>query len=146
MSHVATVDVNITDLDALQAACNRLGLELRRGQQTYKWFGHSVGDYPIPQGFTAEDLGKCEHAIVVPGHEDAYDIGVIKRRDGRPGFCLQWDFFAGGYGMQDRVGENCNKLAQSYAVCAASKAAQRNGFQVQEQLRADGSIALNFSK
>lgn len=142
MSHVATVDLEIRDLGALGEAAKRCGLELKRGQTSYRWYGRSVGDYAIPEGFTADELGKCEHALCVPGNDRAYEIGVVKRRDGRPGYVLQWDFYAGGYGLQDLAGENCNKLRQAYALTVARKQLMRQGYQVSEQRQADGSVVL----
>jgi hypothetical protein len=62
MSHVAIIDLAIDDLDSLRRACSRLGLELVQ-QDTYRWFGYSVGDYPLPEGFTKDNLGRCQYAI-----------------------------------------------------------------------------------
>src|SRR6266446_5904173 len=103
MSHVAEIDMEIKDLDALKAAAQDLGLEFCEGQQTYKWYGHSVGDFPMPAGFKEQDLGKCEHALRVKGNPGAYEIGIVPRRDGRPGYTLLWDFWAGGLGLQNKV-------------------------------------------
>ena len=162
MSHVATVDLEIKSLDDLDAACRRLGLELVRGQETYHWYGRSVGDYPLPQGFTADDLGKCAHAIRVPLSKAAqviqpyvsdwgsdakpYEIGVVARRDGKPGFSLMWDFFEGGFGLESIVGAECKHLRQAYAVCAATRAARQQGMSVKEVRRSDGSVQLVCSK
>ncbi len=143
MSHVATIEIDIKDINALDRAAKRLGMTLVQGQQTYKWYGRSVGDYPLPQGFKAEDLGKCEHALVVDGADkQTYEVGVVRRRDGRPGFVLQWDFFAKGYGLEARVGKDCQKLRQAYALEVAKMQAQRKGFRVTEQMQADGSVDL----
>lgn len=142
MSHIATIQVEIRDLDCLRAAAKRLGLEWREGQQKYRWYGRSVGDYPLPTGFAAEDLGKCQHAIGVPGKADAYEVGVVARRDGKPGYTLLWDFWSGGHGLQDAVGQDGRKLIQAYAVEVARKQARLGGFVVSEQARADGSIKL----
>jgi hypothetical protein len=146
MSHVATVDLEIKDLDALDGACKRLGLELVRGQQTYRWWGRHVGDYPVPAGFTKEDLGRCEHAIRIPNDQSAYEIGIVRRRDGKPGYALMWDFFAGGMGMQKHVGEGCAKLKQAYALSIATRTAQRNGFRVTEQQGPNGTVVLRCTK
>lgn len=149
MSHVATVNLEVKDLDALEAACKRLGLELRRGQQTYKWFGAHVGDYPLPEGFQEEDLGKCDHAIAIaagPKSEIAYEIGVVRRRDGKPGYTLLWDFWQGGNGLQAKVGQDCNRLRQAYSIEVARKHAQRQGYRVQESLQPGGAIKLLLSK
>ncbi len=143
MSHVAEIQVEIKDLDALEAACKRIGtLELVRDQKVYKWWGSSVGDYPLPEGFTAEDLGKCDHAIRVKGDKHAYEVGVVRARNGKQGYVLHWDFFNNGYGMQAQVGENCKHLRQAYAVEVAKKAAKRQGMNVREQKQQDGSIRL----
>jgi hypothetical protein len=146
MSHVATIEIEIRDLDALDAAARSLGLELVRGQTTYKWYGRHVGDYPLPAGFTREDLGRCDHAIRVPGNNQAYEIGVVKRRDGRPGYVLLWDFWRGGYGLVEKVGENANRLKQAYAIEAAKRAAWRAGHRVLGEIRkADGTIVLRIA-
>jgi hypothetical protein len=149
MSHVATVQLEVKDLDALAKACQRLGLELRRGQKTYKWFGKHVGDYPLPAGFAIEDLGQCEHAIAIagdPADSEAYEVGVVKRRDGKGGYSLLWDFFGGGFGLQEKVGENCNALRQAYSIEIARKHAQAKGYQVQERVHQGGAIKLLLSK
>ena len=143
MSHVSTIDIDVTDLDALEAACNRLGsLKLMRGQREYRWWGRHEGDYPLPQGFAAADLGKCDHAITVVGNDIAYEVGVVARRDGRPGYTLLWDFYNGGYGLESHVGKNCDKLKQAYATEVATRVAKQQGMQVFEQLQQDGSIQL----
>lgn len=156
MSHVATVDIEITSLDDLRAACQRLGLEFVEGQTTYEWFGESVGDYPLPAGIEAHELGTCLHAIRIPPAkarevakrygDDPYEVGVIQRRDGKPGYTLLWDFFHGGFGLQDYVGEGCAKLKQAYAVTAATRVARQQGFRVQETVGSDGKIKLQCVK
>ena len=46
MSHVALVDVIIKDLDAVELACEDLGvLELIRNQPRFNWYGRWVNDY-----------------------------------------------------------------------------------------------------
>jgi hypothetical protein len=147
MSHVATVDLEVKDLDALAEACNAIGLELVRGQQTYEWYGTHVGDYPVPAGFVKEDLGKCDHAIRIPGdHSDKdhkpYEIGVFGRRDGRPGYTLMWDFWAGGRGLQKLAGNDCCNVKREYAYVVAKRQAMAQGFTVQSTRNADGSIKM----
>ena len=146
MSHVASIDLDVKDLDALAFACKRLGLEFRQGQKSYRWYGEIVGDFPLPAGFVAEDLGKCEHAISVPGNADAYEVGVVRRRDGRPGYALMWDFYGGGFGLQEFVGRNCSKLKQSYAAEVTIRQARKMGFGVREEANADGNIRFTLSK
>jgi hypothetical protein len=136
MSHVATVDIEIKDLTALAKACETLGLKLNLGQKKYKWYGRSVGDYPLPAGFKASDLGKCDHAISIPGNKRAYEIGVCTNpATGKTE--LLWDFWQGGYGMRDKVGGNkCEGLVHEYAKEVArnqvSKLAKAEGWTVTE--------------
>jgi hypothetical protein len=163
MSHVAEISIEVKDLDSLKEACRRLGLEFVEGQKTYRWWGFSEGDYPLPAGFTAADLGLCDHAIRVPenhpqfqknpsvdpGYPErcwTYEIGVVKRRDGKPGFCLLYDFFGGGFGLEDLVGKQCNKLRQTYATVTATRAAMRAGFRVHEHRLPNGSVQLRCIK
>ena len=78
MSHVTTIEANEKyDLPTLKQMCKNQGWEWMEGQKTYKWFGKHVGDYPLPEGFTVDDMGKCSHAIKVPGAK--YEIGVVKK-------------------------------------------------------------------
>lgn len=139
MSHVATIDCEIKDLKILEKAAKRLGMELRE-QSTYRWWGRSVGDYPIPNGFTAQDLGKCDLALTIPGNNTAYEIGVCKNKNGAPGYTLLWDFYAGGRGLQEVVGTGAGLLTQAYQVEMAKYTAALQGYGVEEVIEADGTI------
>jgi hypothetical protein len=143
MSHVVMIDLEIRDLDALAAAASKLGLDLVRGQTRYRWYGRSVGGSPLPEGFQASDLGKCEHAIRVQGSSpQTYEIGVVRRRDGRQGYTLLWDFWNGGYGLQEKVGENADKLKQAYATEVSRRYWVRKGYRVTETRKEDGTVLL----
>src|SRR5262249_30989281 len=131
MSHISEIAIQVKDLDSLEAACRELGLELVRGQTKYKWFGQWVGDTPLPPGVKKSDLGKCDHAIRIPGNEAAYQIGVCKNSDGT--FSLRWDFWCGGYGLEERVGSGAGKLIQSYAAEVAMRQARKQGYAVQRR-------------
>jgi len=136
-SHVVSVDVCIRDLEALKAAADACGLEFRQDQRTYHWFGKHVGDYPLPDGFKADDLGKCSHALSLKGSVvehcmSPYEIGIVEGTDGT--FRLLWDFFGGGYGLQDCVGENCHKLIERYTIEAARNAAAMQGWYCEDNV------------
>ena len=146
MSHVASIELEIKDLDALDEACETLGLELVRGQKTYKWWGHSVGDYPLPTGFKASDLGKSEHAIRIPGDKNAYEIGVVPRRDGKPGYTLLWDFYAGGYGMEAKVGKDACKLKQAYSAAVATRHYRKLGYRVSVEKKEGERLVVKCRK
>jgi hypothetical protein len=139
MSHVTAIDINITDLKALQGAVQELGAEWRGGQKTYEWYGHSVGDYPLPAGFTAADLGKCEHAIRLAGTD--YEIGVVKKKDGSGYTCL-YDFWGPGMKLKSHFGDGLAKLKQMYGVHKATAAARAKGYMVQRRPQKNGTIKL----
>lgn len=121
MSHVARLTTKIRDLSALRTAAERLGLTWNQGQETYRWYGRHVGDYPMPDGFTAEDLGRCAHAISVPGKPGAYEVGVVRSPDG-DGWTLLYDFWSGGKGLMKVIGKDACHLVQEYAVAAVENA------------------------
>jgi hypothetical protein len=135
MSHVVTIKTELKSFGSIIKACQRLGWEFLEGQKTYKWYGHFVGDYPLPEGFKEEDLGKCDHAIKVPGA--SYEIGVIQKGDK---YIITYDFW--DETLKDLVGgTGCPKFVQAYAVEEAKKKLQLQG-QVYEDLLEDGTIEL----
>jgi hypothetical protein len=127
MSHVSKIELEVNDLDTLKAACKRLGLEFIDGQKTYAWYGRFMRDYPLPDGISADDLGKCDHAIRVPGAE--YEIGIVKK-NGK--YTLLWDFWQSG-GLEKKLGKNAGKLKQAYAVERVRREARTRGYGVCEQ-------------
>jgi hypothetical protein len=111
MSHVAEATVQVDDLGLLKAAIARLGWTFVEGQTTYKWYGRWVGDYPLPEGVSKDDLGKCEHAVKLPGVN--YEIGVV--RDAKGGYRLRYDFW--DRALHDAVGGPTGpKIAQAYGA------------------------------
>jgi hypothetical protein len=145
MSHVAKIEVEIKDLEALRSAAASLGLELVDRQTTYRWYGRRVGDTKLPDGFTAAELGTCEHALRVVGEPSAYEIGIVARRDGGAGYTLLWDSWNGGYGLVEKVGAGAALLKQAYGVAVATRVALRAGYRVVGTMtRADGNVELKL--
>jgi hypothetical protein len=127
VSHVVSVDIRVRDLDALEAAAKVCGFELRRGQRTYKWFGESVGDYPIPEGLTADQLGHCDHALALVGDRDAYEVGLIAQADGS--FRLVFDFWGPGRALLAALGgEKADRLMAEYTMQAAERRCSELGW------------------
>lgn len=139
MSHVARIEMEIRDLDTLKAACEQLGLEFVAGQQSYRWYGQHVGDYPVPEGFSVEDLGRCDHAIRAPGA--TYEIGVVHRK---VRYHLLWDFYRQG-GLERTLGKGAGRLKQAYSVERVRREARLKGYQVHER-KTDQGIRLTLSK
>lgn len=134
MSHVVTVDVIIQDLDALAAAAEQLGMEMVKTNQ-FRWFGRHMGDFPLPEGFKKEDMGKCEYALRVKGAgPEVYEVGIARRRDGKPGFVPLQDFWQGGYGLEEKIGTEGVNLKREYALAVAAKEMRRQGFRVSRQV------------
>jgi hypothetical protein len=130
MSHISKVKIDIRDLEALRRAAETCGLTFRHGQLRYKWYGQSVGDYPLPDGVTVDQLGKCDHALSVRGNPSAYEIGVVAMGDS---YSLLWDFWQGGWGLESCVGPSCSKLVSEYGLEVAIGAAQSQGWYCERQ-------------
>lgn len=143
MSHVVDMECEVKDLDALEKCAPDLGMELVKAS-TYKWFGRHVGDYPLPEGFTKTDVGKCDYVLRIKGDREAYEVGVVKRKDGQPGYQLLWDFWAGGYGLQEKIGANGGLLKQSYSAQVTKKQMIREGYRVTTSKDAKGYVHLDF--
>jgi len=131
MSHVVKVGIEVRDLEALRKAAENLGLEFREGKTTYKWYGHWVGDYPLPEGITQDQLGKCDHALGVKDKPGAYEVGVVEQADGS--YTLLWDFYNHGFGLQEMVGDGCSKLIEEYTVAKAQVECERLGWMNERQ-------------
>jgi hypothetical protein len=121
MSHITTINVEIRDLEAVKEICKELGLEFREGQRSYRWYGVSVGDYPIPTGFTKSDLGRCDHAIGIKGNSKSYEIGLVKRGDA---YIPLFDFWQGGFGLEERIGPGAKKFTEAYTRAVSVKTAR----------------------
>lgn len=160
MSHVATIEIQITNLEDLKAAAAELGLEWCEGQQTYHWYGEHVGDYPLPDGFSIEDLGRCEHALKLNPSQrlavmnryhtacviEPYEIGIVRRRDGQPGWTMLWDFYGGGFGLRDVIGENAGRLKQAIATAASIRTMKTQGYRCVRKHLPNGTVQLQFTR
>lgn len=147
MSHVEEVKTRVTDLGALKAACTRLGAEFVEGKKKYNWYGRSVGDYPLPAGFTADELGHCDHVVRIPGVN--YEVGVVRAKDGK-GYTMLYDFFGsqtGGKGhdgemLRKRFGNGLTKLIDAYSLEALKAKARAKGYMSREVPLANGKTQL----
>lgn len=140
MSHMVEMEVALPSLDLLGKAATACGMELVKGQKTHRWYGRWVGDYPMPAGFTKEDLGKCDHAIRVKGaNAQTYEVGVVRRRDGR-GWTLMYDFWQGGHGLEAKAGKNCQHLLQNYGLEAIKKSFVSKGYKLGPVKMVDGKL------
>lgn len=140
MSHVVKVETIVESLDDLKAAVKVEGFEFRENQRTYRWYGRLVGDSALPEGVTEEELGKCEHAIRVPGA--SYEVGVVRRKDGK-GYELRYDFWGAGGLKVALGGEKAERIVQAYGVARVVSQARRLGHIVESTTKtADGMVRL----
>jgi hypothetical protein len=123
MSHITTIDIEVSNLDALDLAAKELGGLLQRNKTTYNWYGAT----PQP----------CAHAISLPGVH--YEVGVCPRPQ-KPGtYSLNFDPYGSGTSSASRhdgqrvlaaFGEELTKLRQLYGVHTATLAAKKKGYLV----------------
>ena len=153
MSHVASVKCYVQDLDALASVADRLGFELVRDAKTYAWFGQWVGDFrgstaAVDNGHRPEDFGKCLHKL---RRKDAragdYEIGVVARPDGQPGYELVYDNWSvGGSRVEELAGRGLSKLKDEIACEVSTRIMRRKGYRVSRTVNQQGAIVLNCSK
>lgn len=141
MSHVSAIKLRIKDLPSLLDAAEQLGLE-QRMKETFNWYGTHVGDYPLPEGFTKAEMGKCLFALGIKGKPTAYEVGVVKSKIHPGEYELLWDFWSGGYGLQEAIGEDGNKLRQRYSERVTTKQLRKQGLRVTRSVTDDGKVIL----
>lgn len=155
MSHNVAIEpeegeARITDLSLLARAAESLGLKFMWGQDTFQsWYqqrGSLVGDYPIPEGFTKEDMGTCLHAIVNPnaegGGNQSYEIGVVESKKHPGTYALLYDFWGGA--LEKKIGNRAGKLLMMYNIECAKEIASNvdNNFQLLEDEENPGEYVM----
>ncbi len=122
MSHFTDVDIQVRDLDALQAACQELDLGFEANAQARGYASNSTpGDFVIKL-------------------KGPYDIAVNRQPDGT--FTLTADLWRGH--VEREVGPGFGRLKQFYGVHLATREAQRRGLHVRRQSLPDGRIRLQL--
>ena len=154
MSHVVNkeplqADAQIRNIAALKWAAEHYcgGLVFKEGQHHFRTWksdhgGRLVGDWPVPEGYTAEEVGKhCDHAI---GLKDArsgtgsYEIGVVPSRKFPGTYSLMYDFFGGA--LEQQAGKGLEKLMQGYQVRMSQMVAQQTGDPVKQYQDGEDTI------
>lgn len=126
----------VKNLSALQRAGEKLGLVFRE-ESTYRWYGVSVGDYPLPEGITRDQLGKCHYTLSVPNNSEAYQVGIVRMDNGE--YALLWDFWNGGFGLRELVGVDGCKLTAEYEAEVIKEIAAEMGYSIHETFAEDGT-------
>jgi hypothetical protein len=161
MSHLAVnKSVKIRDKAALAMACDQLGLEIL-DQRDYVWYGRSVGDYPIPAGMDRRSMG--HNATFIARIKEPKRSELTRRNSGQAPYDLAFiedpeepgtyfpvcDYFMGGYGLHEIVGQPiheggelkslCPRLKQHYDMCCDALAAREAGDQIEFMTMKDAS-------
>jgi hypothetical protein len=144
ISHVASVNCFVTDLQDARTAAAACGFELREGQTTHAWYGYFAGDTAPPAGRDPKDYGKCQHALRLRDHRQGdYEIGLVPRVDGQPGWELLADYWGqSGRRLEAAAGPGLGKLKNEIAAAAGLRVLQRQGYRVVRTINAEGEIQL----
>lgn len=149
MSHVSSVNLFVTDLDALEVACEKLGLELQRGKTEWAWWGSDAGDSDLAPGFNRSQFGKGEHAIKVKGTTPRtgglgpWEIGLVARTDGQPGWALLYDAYGmHGRALEQAAGAGLSDLKRELATEVTLRHLYRQGYRVRQEVNAQGEVQL----
>lgn len=132
MSHIITAKIeNFLDLDTLEAAAEDVGMELVRDEHSFRSYQRNA---------------ICDHKLRVKGNPDAYELGIMKAQNGKPGFQALYDFWGGsGQALENCVGPNCEKLADAYNTRHSIAYWQQRGARVTKTVEADGEIVLTVT-
>ena len=122
MSHFTTIETQIRDIPALQAACRELGLTLLEST--------------MARGYSSNNI-KGDYVIRLKG---PYDVALTRQQDGSYGLTTDW--WAGH--VERELGAGYGKLLQLYGVHKAQAEARRKGYTTRRQSLSDGSIKLTI--
>jgi len=122
MSHFATIQTQIRDMDALRDACAELGLTLLQNSEA--------------RGYSANR----QHGDYVIKLKGPYDIALNKQPDGNYGLTTDW---WDGH-VEKEVGKDFGKLLQLYGVHKTLREARLKGYTVGRQALKDGAIKLTI--
>lgn len=166
MSHLAMQKTEpgqplFVDKTCLARAANMLGLEVIETNK-YHWYGRSVGDYPLPEGMTTDQLGKNAKFVLRVKEprrselkerhgEMPYDVGIVEDPNNPGCFLPIFDFFVGGFGLTECIGEPLRdakgnilaltpKLKQYYDMACDAAAAAEAGDSIELLTLRDASI------
>jgi hypothetical protein len=122
MSHIVSIPFQCRSLDAVRAACGRLGSRSAKGRRPTDGGADGRATRPLPDHVRVEDLGKCHHAIKVPGV--TYEVGIVANADGS--YDLRWDYFDNALCVA-MGGQNADKFRQTYQIEVARIEARPQG-------------------
>ena len=88
---------------------------------------------------TEDQLGKCDHAIKVPGAQ--YEVGVVRKGNG---YILLYDDWIKG-GLRKKLGVNAGLLKQAYTIETLRKEARQKNYRFHEtKMKKQIRVTLTF--
>ncbi len=124
MSHFTTIQTQIRDVEALEAACTELGVELLRNTEA--------------RGFA----NSTRHGELVVRLKGPYDIAA-NRAEESDSYELATDWWNGH--VEREVGPNYGRLLQLYGVHKTIREANKKRLRVTRHQETDGSIRLSLA-
>lgn len=128
MSHVTTVNLKVSNLEALKTAAERLGAEFREGQKSFQtWF----------------EKQPCAHAIRVPGSK--FEVGVMNAVNGT--YDLRYDRDGDGRKIVQMFGQDDYRLRQEYSAVVTEDNAKdlaRKGYRMTRETLDSGIVRMRF--
>ncbi|HZV35103.1 MAG TPA: hypothetical protein VFB72_11070 [Verrucomicrobiae bacterium] len=128
MSHIVSIKTQVTDIEAVKAACKELGFTFNEGAKDYQAWG------------TLRPA--CAHSINVNRKGYKWEIGLIKND---AGYQLSYDRFlelemVKGEGAP--LAKGGSNFIQHYAVHKATIEARKRGYMVNRVAGKNGAIQL----
>jgi len=152
---MAGIDLEIVGdhcIPALRLTAEALGLKLEK-RSNFNWFGSWMNDYHAEEaafnfGIDPKEYGKCaEYVITDPNNPGCYEVGVVRRRDGKPGFFLMYDFWGGGHGMTAKLGgKEYGKLKQVYTAISSKDVARLQGMKCEVKELPNGHVQIRATR
>jgi hypothetical protein len=137
------------------------GIRIDSGKMHYRTWktdhGKWVGDYPQPEGMTADETGNNGVAVIALAgkaaeeNPQAYEIGLIARQDEQgTNFSMVHDFYGGGLGLEKFVGPTVKDrnqkvtdahgdLLMHYQMACTQMAAEELGHSIEFEQNQDGT-------
>ena len=127
MSHFTTIQTQIRDVEALEAACTELGVELLRNSEA--------------RGFA----NSSRHGQLVVRLKGPYDIAANRAGEAPENapYELATDWWNGH--VEAEVGPNYGRLLQLYGVHKTMQEASRKRLRVTRHQETDGSIRITLA-
>lgn len=117
MSHIASVNCQIKDLDALELAAQKFNARLVRGKTSFK-------------AYYGDTNTKCQHVVEMVDNPKGYSIGLRQKAQADEEYELACDFFDGS--LAKAFGPELVNLRNEYQV-AVVQANLPRGYRFQRE-------------